>query len=250
MRAALDHQVGAERAAGVDLAGRARHRDARADRLGDLDRGGADTRRAGVDERPPPARQAALHDERVPCREEHLGDRRRVRGSRSRRGSAAPGGCASRRARRSTRPTRSPSRGRRSPSSSRARRAPATVPAYSRPRISTSRRTGSGYPPMRCNVSARLHALCVTRTRISSGPGTGSSTSASVRTSGPPYVGMVTARTPSASRGVSARRSVEGPAQSRVSAAVGASASRRVRGRRRARRTARPDAPAMNTRSR
>ena len=129
----------------------------------------------------------------------------RVLGRDRRRGSAAPGGSGSRRARRSTRPTRSPSRGRRSPSSSRAAPTAATVPAYSRPGISTSRRTGSGYPPMRCNVSARLHALCVTRTRISSGPGTGSATSASVRTSGPPYDGMVTARTPSASRGASAR---------------------------------------------
>ena len=128
VRAAHEHQVGAEHPARVDLAGRARHRDARTDRLGDLDRGGADTGRAGVDERPPPARQPTLHDERVPCGEEHLRDRRPRPRSRSRRGSAAPGGSGSRRAPRSTRPTRCPSRGRRSPSSSPARRAPRPSP--------------------------------------------------------------------------------------------------------------------------
>ena len=48
--------------------------DAGADRLGDLDAGGAHARRAGVDERPAPRREAALHHEGVPCGEEHLGD--------------------------------------------------------------------------------------------------------------------------------------------------------------------------------
>ena len=56
-----------------------------------------------MDERPAPARQPALHDERVPCGEEHLGDRRRVARSRTDAGSAAPGGRGWRPARRSSR---------------------------------------------------------------------------------------------------------------------------------------------------
>ena len=49
---AFEHDVGAEGTARVGLAGRAGHGDPSADRLGDLDRCGADPRRAGVDERP------------------------------------------------------------------------------------------------------------------------------------------------------------------------------------------------------
>ena len=75
---AFEHCVGAEGTAGVGLTGRARHGNPRADRLGDLDRCGADPRRAGVDEGPTATREAALHHEGIPRGEEHLGNRRGV----------------------------------------------------------------------------------------------------------------------------------------------------------------------------
>ena len=53
--------------------------------------------------------------------------------------------------------------------------------------LRTAHTRGSGYPPWRCIVSARLMALLTTRTRISSDAGTGSATSWTAITSGPPY---------------------------------------------------------------
>ena len=70
----LEHEVGAEVAAHRRLARRARDRDPGADRLGDLDAGGAHPGGAGVDEGPAPRREAALHHEGVPRGEEDLGD--------------------------------------------------------------------------------------------------------------------------------------------------------------------------------
>ena len=84
--------VGAEVRAASHLAGRARDGDVGADRLGDLDRRRADPRRAGVDERPPPAGEPALHDERVPRGDEDLRDGCRVASVESDRAPASPGG--------------------------------------------------------------------------------------------------------------------------------------------------------------
>ena len=74
----VDDQVGAQRPAGLDLAGRRGDDDAGPDGPGQLNGRRADARRAGVDERRAPRRQPALHDEGVLGGEEDLGHRGRV----------------------------------------------------------------------------------------------------------------------------------------------------------------------------
>ncbi|CAB4895510.1 unannotated protein [freshwater metagenome] len=70
-----------------------------------------------------------------------------------------------------------------------------TTPEYSRPGISRKPAPrGSGYPPIRCKMSARLSAVARICTCTSSGPGTGTGTSSKLRTSGPPCDRKTTAR--------------------------------------------------------
>ena len=71
-----------------------------------------------------------------------------------------------------------------------------TVPDSSMPGISCASHAGLGYSPIRWSRSARLSAVEWMSTSTSSGPIAGSSTSSSVRTSGPPWECRTTARTP------------------------------------------------------
>src|SRR3954469_7306851 len=68
-----------------------------------------------------------------------------------------------------------------------------TNPDISIPGISTASPRGSGYPPVRWTMSARLSAVATIRTSTSSGPGTGTGTSSILSTSGPPWVRNTTA---------------------------------------------------------
>ena len=136
VRRAFEHDVGAELAARVGLARRAGDGDARSDRLGDLDRRGADARRAGVHQRPAARRQPALEHERVPRGEEHLGDRRGVLDRRPTRARPAAGARARRSARRTP-----------PPASMAITRRPAATSAPARRRRRRCRRTPSRGSP-------------------------------------------------------------------------------------------------------
>ena len=163
-RAAFEHEIGTELAARLGLARRAGDGDSGTDRLGDLDRRRADTGRTGVDERPAARREPALHDQRVPRGEEHLGDRRRVGGVDRRRdrhrltavgddplGVAAAGLDAHHPV--ADRPVRH-----------RRRRSTATVPAYSMPgNLDVVADAGRGTAPSVGGCRRGSSAVCATR---------------------------------------------------------------------------------------